>query len=297
MQCTNPVLIRNPKAVLGDPLSFGLWVPCGKCVSCRMARAREWSTRMLHELSYWEKAGFFTLTYTDDNLPFASQVSYLQFLNEPDEVVRREVYARGSSLCKRDLQLFFKRLRKAIDPNQIKYYACGEYGEKNGRAHCHAIIFGLDDTDVPLVESCWAYGNVHCGTVTYDSCRYVADYVGKSYSGALALEIYGHRTIPFQIQSRGIGLRYAEDNKDKIIYQEGITIHGAQVGIPRYYKKKLELDLSDKAVEHEDQLYEHYYKRQGVTSEAELAYALKKARKQADLNVKTRGNIYNRDKF
>lgn len=297
MQCTNPVLIRNPKAVLGDPLSFGLWVPCGKCVSCRMARAREWSTRMLHELSYWDDAGFWTLTYADEYLPFRSARSQAVFFNEPDEVVRREFFARESSIEKRDLQLFFKRLRKALGERKIRYYACGEYGEKHGRAHYHAIIFGLGPADEPLVRSCWTFGDVHCGSVTYDSCRYVADYVGKSYSGKLAIEVYGDRGVPFQLQSRGIGLSYAEDHQDQIKYYEGITIHGKEVGIPRYYVKKLSLDLVQKAVEHEDRLFEHYYKRQGVTSEAELAHALKAARKQSDLNIKGRSKLYKRDKF
>ena len=60
---------------------------------------------------------YITLTYNDDHLP-----------------------ANGS-LQPRDLQLFWKRLRKARTPG-IRYYACGEYGDQTARPHYHAIIFG-----------------------------------------------------------------------------------------------------------------------------------------------------------
>ena len=76
---------------------------------CRIARAREWSTRLVQELGFWDQALFVTLTYDDDHLPGDLSVSI-------DE-----------------LQRFFKRLRKSLCGRKLMYYACGEYGENFGR--------------------------------------------------------------------------------------------------------------------------------------------------------------------
>jgi hypothetical protein len=43
---------------------------------------------------------------------------------------------------KRDLQLFFKRLRKAYPDVKLRYFACGKYGEQFARPHYHVILFG-----------------------------------------------------------------------------------------------------------------------------------------------------------
>lgn len=99
MQCYNPMWLQKQC----------MFVPCGCCLGCRVAHAREWSLRLLHELGYWDSAVFLTLTYSDENCPL--------------------------SLSKRELQLFWKRLRKAIAPRKIKYFSCGEYGDLYGRPH------------------------------------------------------------------------------------------------------------------------------------------------------------------
>lgn len=79
---------------------------------------------------------FITLTYADENLP-----------------ISRNGYR---SLCRRDLQLFFKRLRKAHSKGakrkSIKYFAVGEYGGKIGRPHYHVLLF---NADISLVEGAW----------------------------------------------------------------------------------------------------------------------------------------------
>lgn len=107
----------------------------------------------MHDVSW-----FITLTYNDQNLP------------------------EGNELVPDDLQRFFKRLRAAV-PEKIRYYACGEYGDDKGRAHYHAVVFGLRDPTV--VERVWRtrsgdpLGHVYVGTVTTASAAYVAGYVIK----------------------------------------------------------------------------------------------------------------------
>lgn len=102
MRCENPITIRSDSFIR----VFG----CGHCVACKMQRSREWSFRLNCEAYYWKDACFLTLTYDNEHLP------------------------SDNSLHKEDLQKFFKRLRKDID-YPIKYYACGEYGDRFKRPH------------------------------------------------------------------------------------------------------------------------------------------------------------------
>ena len=73
---------------------------------------------MTHEASTHDHNCFLTLTYDEANLP------------------------RHGQLLKRDLQLFFKRLRKLMGP--FRYVACGEYGDLRRRPHFHVALFGVD---------------------------------------------------------------------------------------------------------------------------------------------------------
>lgn len=104
-----------------------------------------------------DKACFITLTYSEKNLP------------------------ENGSLSSRDLQLFFKRLRKKLHPHKIRYFACGEYGERFKRPHYHAIIFGLENSCLTwqLISDVWNKGIIDVGSVTKDSISYVAGYVSK----------------------------------------------------------------------------------------------------------------------
>ena len=48
-----------------------------------------------------------------------------------------------------------KRLRKKKGANQnqpIRYYQCGEYGDKFGRPHYHAILFNTNFRDREIIQ-------------------------------------------------------------------------------------------------------------------------------------------------
>lgn len=216
MKCLKPVplRVRNKKGELVE-----MMVPCGKCMACRINRTQEWSMRMMHE-SYFHDYNFFvTLTYSPEHLP------------------------QDFGLHKSDFQRWLKRLRKHLD-YKIKYFACGEYGEQFGRPHYHAIIFGLMPDDVPLLSSCWQLGFVKVGTCTEYSTQYVSGYIQKKLIGKRAVE-YGDREPPFQLVSQGLGYAYASANKE-FYEQKGFSRYrGSNRQIPRYYKKKLALDLTD----------------------------------------------------
>lgn len=230
MYCTNPIrLIKNV-----DPIVYpnGLEVPCGKCLLCRQAKRREWAMRVLHESSMHKDNVFVTLTYKEDCLP--------------------PYY----SLRKRDLQLFVKRLRKSISPKKIRYYACGEYGDKTQRPHYHLIIFGLGTSrcDKEVVMQNWPYADWEVdeirekafGIVEPASIDYVAQYINKKYSGDMEYEQYValKREPVFKIASLGIGRDWMYENKEYIEQNCHITVNGVRHSIPRYYVDKLEIDRS-----------------------------------------------------
>lgn len=266
MQCTSPVLIRV-KGYVGPKLETGLFVPCGHCLACRIAHAREWSVRLLHELDYWPCACFATLTYAPEYMP------------------------SDGSIRRRELQLFFKRLRKSLGDRKLRYYACGEYGEESGRPHYHAIVFGLGQADQSLVEDAWPYGFVKLGTVTYDSCRYVAQYVDKKFNGAVAKEVYGDREIPFQLASQGLGRQFALDNRERLERDLGCTVDGNPVGLPRYYRKVLDLDTSQlaaKAQEAQEEIRSVFAQRGVAEDGNDYVFARAAGRAQADIDLRSR---------
>ena len=120
MQCVKPIRIKGKQGTYSfKNFSDGMYVPCGRCIACRIRKREEWTIRLLHELKYHADAVFVTLTYNDESLPI-NQKGY-------------------PTLRKKHLQDFFKRLRINLDRDyhhrKIKYFACGEYGDCTGRPH------------------------------------------------------------------------------------------------------------------------------------------------------------------
>lgn len=219
-------------------------VPCGRCLGCRLEYARQWAVRCVHEAQCHEENSFLTLTYNDQNLP-------------EDRCVH-----------KRDLQLFFKRLRKELGI-KVRYYACGEYGEEKKRPHYHVLLFGYDFPDkLPWMrtkesllyrsaqlEKVWTDGYALIGDVTYESAAYVARYVVKKWKGETDNDEYRRKyeyidpvtgeikmlTPEFCLMSRreGIGAewyrRYKGDTE-----KDFVTINGRKQKLPEFYDRLLE---------------------------------------------------------
>lgn len=151
--CLNPkeVSIRKP---------FG-WivakVACRYCWQCIKARQLDYVARGLCEqqVSTWAK--YFTLTYRD---------------GEPN----------AHFLEPKDFQNFMKLARKGA---KLRYLATGEYGDRKGRAHFHAIIYGVGIP--PLIPEkqnvhirSWRHGHVYVDEVNRKSLRYVMKYIAKT---------------------------------------------------------------------------------------------------------------------
>ncbi len=232
-------------------------IPCGRCIGCRLAYSRQWADRCMLELKYHPQSWFVTLTYDNEHLP----------LNEVVDMETGEIVS-NATLCKRDFQLFMKRLRKNYKyDNHLKYFCAGEYGSQTYRPHYHAIIFGLQLDDLQLykmaedgysyynsefLSKCWNKGHVVVGKCNWDTCAYTARYIMKKQYGSAA-EIYERYNIvpEFTLMSRkpAIGLQYYEDNKDTIFDSDFIYV-GTEEGShairpPRYYERKFEIDFPE----------------------------------------------------
>lgn len=124
-------------------------------MACRVNKKRLWTHRMILESFCHPSSVFVTLTYSPENLP-------------PDLSVHPE-----------HVQLFLKRLRKAIYPKKIRFFAVGEYGDKSWRPHYHLAIFNLSVLDTDIIRSTWSLGHVMVGEITSKSAGYIAGYCTK----------------------------------------------------------------------------------------------------------------------
>lgn len=195
-------------------------VPCGRCFGCKKSKIFEWSIRLNCELQTQKgKALFITLTYDDDH--------YID-----------------SSLNKKDLQDFLKRLRDKLNYRKIKYYAVGEYGDKSFRKHFHLILFNVYYEDKDIINDCWNYGFIDIAPVEQGSIYYVVGYVQKKLEKLLLDDEYYEKlgyTAPFMVCSKGIALDYIYKYYDTLKRDMGIFLNGKKYPLPRYFREKLNL--------------------------------------------------------
>lgn len=154
---------------------YELQLPCGWCLECRLKKAKEWSTRCYLENKLHQESCFITCTYAPQYLPKTKD-------GRP-------------TLCVKHFQDFMKRLKKKYPDKKILRFYCGEYGEKKGRPHYHAILFGYEPKDLirrrepsnrghtvynsKELNKIWGLGRVVIGKVTAESSGYVARYTMK----------------------------------------------------------------------------------------------------------------------
>lgn len=139
---------------------------CGRCAPCLRYRRRVWTHRLILEAKQNACNTFVTLTYSQDNLP------------------------RGNTLEPLHVQNWLKELRHAIEPQRIRFFLSGEYGEQTQRPHYHALLFGLNpilaggmDGNGGLVNKTWGMGHTSATPVSFNRIAYVAGYVDKKIDG------------------------------------------------------------------------------------------------------------------
>ncbi|QCQ84676.1 replication initiator protein [Blackfly microvirus SF02] len=258
-------------------------LPCGKCTGCRLERSRQWAVRLMHEAQQHKHNSFVTLTYKDSELPntgarAAADAARSLSLGLPQpidnhaytEARTHEIQEGAASLSKADLTAFTKRLNENSRRkfgNGVKYYACGEYGDRTQRPHYHIAIFGEDfgvdrvfyknaPSGKPLYRSktldrLWPHGGADIGDLTFESAAYIARYVMKKHTGPKAIEHYmrenerGEKywlTPEFNVMSRrpGIAKKWFDKNRHDVYPHDHVISRGHPAKPPRAYDKWLE---------------------------------------------------------
>lgn len=212
-----------------------------------MDKSMSWALRCRHEADSWAHNAFLTLTYDDEHLPW------------------------HGSLDKDLPRLFVRYLRRHLDgvecapgspKRPIRYFGCGEYGERRNRAHYHLLLFNVrfDDTSVygrdtytsRLVSQLWPYGSHILGTVTPASASYVAGYALKKVSKWEAAWKYRlidengeffdkQREFAMMSLKPPIGWYWYAKYKNDLRLGHCV-VDGRQVAIPRLYRDKLRVD-------------------------------------------------------
>lgn len=219
--CMTPYVVK-PK--WNDKNSGSVAVPCGKCPACCARRISGWSFRLMQECNASVASYFLTLTYDTKHVPITRN----GFL----------------SLQKRDVQLFFKRLRFAHSKEEplppIKYFAVGEYGTETKRPHYHIILF---NAYADLVQPSWDSGHVHFGGVTDMSVGYTLKYMHKGPWRPMHRN--DDREGQFSLMSKGLGKSYLNADQLKWHMDQPLDrmycelLGGKKIAMPRYYKNKI----------------------------------------------------------
>lgn len=263
--CTKPMVIRNLK---GEPEH----IPCGQCIDCRLEKAGQWAARCIHESQLYDDNCFLTLTYAPEHLPADKSVDKKELSDFIRKLRRSEEYpgtypvfddAMRLQYYRQPWHLKYTEVKTCKVCKPIRFFGCGEYGEKLGRPHYHLILFNHDFPDKELLrgqslqwtknhfkkgnihalyksetlEKLWGKGFCTIGDVSFDSAGYVARYVMKKITGDLSDNHYEGRTPEFALMSRmpGIGLPWLQKYFTDVYPKDYFTINGSRRRPPRYY--------------------------------------------------------------
>lgn len=252
---------RNQKR--GEPFLYK-FIPCGKCIGCRTQERKNWALRIELEAEKYEHNYFLTLTYDNDHLIIPDTMT-----NEKTGEIYENDGTWTGTLSKKDLSQFIKSFRtyckREFNHDGIKFYGCGEYGDKEKhtfRPHYHIILMNCPELKLePLnamnritkdsyytnkrIEHIWGKGFITIGKVSWDSISYTAGYTMKKLFGEVRDEYYASKgKIPiFAIMSRNPGIGKEFFNKEGIdMYEvdEIINSKGQSMKPPRYFDKQLD---------------------------------------------------------
>lgn len=214
---------------------------CGQCMPCRFNKQRVWYHRILLEgLTHVEKC-FVTLTYREEELPSDRSVS-------PEE-----------------LRDWLKRFRKSFSDRRLRYFAVGEYGERGGRPHYHAILYGVSCglgpytvrshlPNVALECSCrtctslratWRKGHVTVGSFNLERAKYISGYVLKKMTTVGDLRLDGrHPEFARMSTHPGLGFEYmkkvaVEMRRHRLTLPNSLAYANRRLPLGRYLRSKL----------------------------------------------------------
>lgn len=177
--CLTPITISNPTRRFVDGISrYRQQVPCGCCKECIKSQQDDWFVRAYFEYQRVKKAGgdvwFPLLTYSEEDLPvyhddefgfhmpafrrddlkkFRDKLRVIISRHFLDELAKQNDVPTIQKRIKGVVYVFWDwktygldNKKKLVDEanskvNGIRYIACPEFGETNGRSHFHVLLF------------------------------------------------------------------------------------------------------------------------------------------------------------
>lgn len=222
-----------------DPDSPPMTVPCRNCIGCAEDFTREWGIRCYHEAyMYGGRNSFVTPTYRTEWLPAGANVSKFDY----DHFIRRiQAYCKTNGLPK------------------IKHFGCAEYGP-NGtfRPHMHIQLFNFWPTDAVMTDKksksghamyesaalnmLWPYGSIPLQQATYETARYVAEYMFNSKkNGYGPPTTRGDREMEFKKHSKCLGYSYLDKYFSDIYPHDVVSVRQGGTDIFNGSQKYLKL--------------------------------------------------------
>lgn len=275
---------------------------CGQCIGCKLEYARQWAVRCVNEAQLYKHNAFITLTYDDAHLPSDNGLHYEHFQTfikrlrktiERNALKSKTEPTNGKPPCswittknriEKDGNLRAKHTHEEKEPRAknrkqntadvsmttnkknekttLRFYMAGEYGDKTGRPHYHALLFNhrFEDqqvhsetahgkrlyTSAELTKH-WPWGFSSIGEVNFETASYIARYIAKKITGDQANNHYQvldlatgeitTRAAEFSQMSRrpGIGHDWIEKYRADVYPHGAIVINGHETKPPRYY--------------------------------------------------------------
>ncbi len=255
-----------------------LMVSCGQCLQCRLQRVKQRAVMSICESLEHEQNSFITLTfgypqtysYYRHNLGCSHYIAskkahFHEWSLEVEEfqkfMKRLRFWYYNYQLAEylhsigRDDLVFSSRkslkahiripknerpfLLKDFHPKKIRCMHCGEYGDKKGRPHHHAILFGFQFPDLKevyengklyytsdILNGLWRFGIHRIGNCTYNSCAYVSRYVTKKINGNNQDAYYNGRKPEYVTYSTKpvLGANYFIKNYKEIVNTQEVTV-------------------------------------------------------------------------
>lgn len=218
--CFHPVSVPVYVIENGMKVRHYKLVNCGKCAQCLAESQKQWAFRIENEALFGGHHAVYFVTYT-----------YAPAFLPPN-----------NELQKTHVQDYMHDLRQKLDLRygksaiKVKYYFCGEYGSRYGRAHYHAILFFSKSVDWRIIQSAWGKGIVDILPFLPARAGYVAKYSMKQLG-----QMYDGKQPPFRLVSNGIGKCFIEGKTIKDFNYSGYyrNLSGYKIKLPRYYMDKL----------------------------------------------------------
>lgn len=240
---------EHPNRIINPYTHEVMYVPCRTCNSCLNQRSNHWKKRVNDECTKYRYVMFFTLTYSNDNLPLFLPVSNDDGLvdwfsnrdgskfNENEKLQDSEIHpirVQNSNVVgipyvsKYDIVCFVKRFRSHIhyyfkkhnitENEKIRYFICSEYGPRTLRPHYHGLFFFDSETICrkfgEILRKAWTFGNQDYSLVNSSAPSYVAKYInGYTRLPKVLLTEYSK---PFHLSSKNPCIGYCKDDEKEV---------------------------------------------------------------------------------